>query len=136
MEKIKIIYEDVRQEGDLYSTVLKQISIPFGGKNTLWLDKVNYAENFDAFVQDAMECGFVYINPTTAITVFQIKSFQHDIKPVGSFQNDIEPVANQNPIKTIPPNTNKVVKKTHSRRKRKNPNKIVDKPIDSSKNEG
>lgn len=133
MEKIKIIYEDVRKEGEnLYSKVIKQISIPFGGKNTLWLDKVNYAENFDAFVQDAMECGFVYINPTTAITVFQIKSFQHDIKSIGSFQHDIEPVVNPNPIKTTTPNTNKVVKKTHSRRKRKNTNKSVDKPVNNS----
>lgn len=123
MEKIKIIYEDVRKEGEnLYSTVIKQISIPFGGKNTLWLDKVNYAENFDAFVQDAMECGFVYINPTTAITVFQIKSFQHDIKP------DV----NSNPISTSMKDTNKVINKTRPRRKRKNPNKPADKPDDNS----
>jgi len=124
MEKyVKIIYEDCKlnsPSSDVCYSVLKEALISFGGKNTLWLDKVDYSENFDTFVQDAIDCGFVYINPTTAITIFQIKSFQHHIGDV----NDPNAVKYNNTKNTTNTN-NKIVKKPYSRRKRKNPNKAV-----------
>jgi hypothetical protein len=80
-EKIKIIYEDwegkqTRSPKGVevsFNPVVKEALVLFNEQNTIWQDYLSYNDNFDAFVQDIFECGFVYVSPTEVITIFQIK---------------------------------------------------------------
>jgi hypothetical protein len=74
---VKIIYENWVMERDGYKPAVTDALVPFCDKNTAWTDGLTYAENFDILVQDVFDCGFIYINDTKAVTVLQIKSFEH-----------------------------------------------------------
>ena len=84
---IKIIYEDwvkdVKVNGITFMSKIVEALCPFGNLNTLWTDSRSYTDNFEMFVQDVFECGFVYLSKSEAIPVFCIKKFlvYEDNKP-------------------------------------------------------
>lgn len=71
---LKLIYEDWEKKNGTFSPVLKESLVPFGEPNTIWLDESSYDDNFEFFVQDVFECGFLFLNEKV-ITIFQIKNF-------------------------------------------------------------
>ena len=55
---------------------------PFGRNETPYEPSCSYDENFERFMVDAYECGFVRITPERAISVYQIKEFRaHNVAP-------------------------------------------------------
>lgn len=84
---VKIIYEDWEGYGlgeqRYHRSEIKESLVPFGDYNTMWNEGLSYAENFEAFIQDSFECGFVYVSGTKAVTVLQIKAFEHYNPPTN-----------------------------------------------------
>ena len=73
---VKVIYEDiVKSEQGQFEVALKETLAPFGPEYTEYDGNANYADNFEKFVVDAFECGFIRISEFVAIPVFQIKKF-------------------------------------------------------------
>jgi len=83
-KQIRIIYEDFvskktssnRGAKNEFIPEIKDALVPFSDQNSVWQSVSTYEENFDAFVQDAFECGFIYVTPEVAISILQIKKFE------------------------------------------------------------
>ena len=75
MNYVKIIYEYAKEDNNRIVPILKEALVPFCERNTIYLNDISYSDNFDNFLQDAFEGGYIYLNDTHAIPVFNIKSF-------------------------------------------------------------
>ena len=112
---VKVIYEDVQEEGGIFVTELQSALAPFSERNTVFSDSVSYRENFEQFMQDAFECGYIYLTPDHAISILQIKSYlAHD--PVAAPEQKAKP--NQQKKQ----NQQKKAKKVNRRRVTPKPN--------------
>lgn len=73
---VSMIFEDwFIDEGGNYGHKVKSENVSFCDRNSIYIESCTYDENFDKFVQDVMECGYVYLDCGKVVTVNQIKFF-------------------------------------------------------------
>lgn len=113
-KKIKIIYEDFKRSNKRYVPEIKSVLVSFGNYNTEYVETMSYEENFDAFVNDVFECGFLYLNDKKALSVFQVKSFEmvQDEKENKEVKNEVNEEKNEDV-------TTHQVTRTRKRRKKR-----------------
>jgi len=90
-KQVKIIYEDCKSDIGTIVPKLTWALVPFGSLNSPYSDSTSYADNFEHFVQDSFESGFLYLDANEAIPIFQVKKFLAHNPP--------DPTNNQNPSK-------------------------------------
>lgn len=75
----------VNESNATWVTEKTQALVPFSDLNTRYDTGISYKDNFEKFVSDSFECGFVYLSDEYAIPVFKILAFiahkEKDEKP-------------------------------------------------------
>jgi len=99
-KSIKIVYEDwsisassVFATGNIFASKIKEAIVEFDGNNTPYVESMSYSDNFDSFVHDVFNSGFVYINQRKAVSILQIKCFEF---------NDVEGVKDTTSVNATP----------------------------------
>jgi len=105
MKSIKIMYEDWINTTGLATCIIKEAIVDFDGNNTPYVESMSYSDNFDSFIHDAFNSGFVYLTPRKAVSILQIKYFE--------FNDAVESVKDSTPVKV----TNQPMDSNHSNRK-------------------
>jgi len=130
-KSIKILYENWSVNGiGGVSSKIEEAIVNFDGNNTPYVDSMSYADNFDSFVHDVFNSGFVYINQRKAVSILQIKCFEF---------NDVEGAKDTTSVNATPQQAsqNTLKRKSNKRNIRKQRKPIEKKNImnDGAKNE-
>ena len=72
MKSIKIVYDMINGHGD---SVVDFAIIPFSKKTTEYAEGLSYKENMEAMIYDILESGFVFVNDTLAVPIFNIRQY-------------------------------------------------------------
>lgn len=97
MEKyIKIVFEDwTRSQTQSpqgvqisFAPVIKEALVKFTDQNSVYVENTTYQENFDMFLQDVADCGYIYLNPNRAISTSQVKYFEAHNPPENKTDNN------------------------------------------------
>ncbi|MFA7219419.1 MAG: hypothetical protein WC119_02865 [Synergistaceae bacterium] len=85
MEKyVKIVFEDWTKSQTQspqgvqtsFAPIIKEALVKFTDQNSVYVENTTYQENFDMFLQDVADCGYIYLNPNRAISTSQVKYFE------------------------------------------------------------
>lgn len=74
-KNLKIIYENYVKNQNKYISYIKESIVSFEKPNSEWINNYSYDENFEIFIEDVFDRGYVYIGDQV-VSVFMIKSFQ------------------------------------------------------------
>ena len=83
MKQVNIVYEKEVYKpvsgdgtnGQRWITEKAQTLVAFSDLNTRYDEGLSYRDNFEKFIRDSFECGFVFLNDEYAIPVFKILAF-------------------------------------------------------------
>ena len=102
---IEIIYEDCIEVNGKLTLGLKTGFVDFSSRNTEYADSMPYKDNFEQFLHDTFECGFVYLTEEQVVSVFQIKKYIMIDAPKASTpkKKNSKPVAQKRRTKKAKP---------------------------------
>ena len=80
---VKIYYNKVTDNGngEFVEKLVTEL-VPFLKNQTPYEESASYEDNFERFISEAFECGFIMTSSNRAISILQIKEFhRHKPKP-------------------------------------------------------